>query len=143
MNNPTSRREMLLDALAKGEECPIVPATREEMYLVEQARREANSGAFVVTFDTEDWSTFTADKTFAEVLEAYNAKKYIYALSPTGYAVYRVVLSLNTVNSDWFSFVGTEWNNSGAVCVTEYYLYDDNTARFYMTEYKLEELAGG
>lgn len=142
MNNPNSRHEMLLAALARGEEINITPVTREEMYLVEQARREATDGAFVVSFHTEDWSTFTADKTYAEVLEAYKAKRYIYALSPADYAIYRVVLSLNTVRSDgenWFSFTGTEWGIGGGVCVTEYYLYEDNTVRFYMTEYKIEE----
>ena len=142
MNNPNSRREMILAALAKGEPIGITPVTREEMYLAEQAQREASGGTFVVTFHTEDWDTFTADKTYAEVLEAFNTKKYIYGISPTGYAIYRVVLSLNLVRNgdeNWFSFVGMEWGIGGGVCVTEYYLYDDNTVRFYMTEYKLEE----
>lgn len=45
MIEPTNRREMFLNAIATGCECPVEPLTREEILLAEHARREASGGA--------------------------------------------------------------------------------------------------
>lgn len=44
MNKPTNRREIFMHAIATGCECPIEPVTREEMFLAEHAKREAQGG---------------------------------------------------------------------------------------------------
>lgn len=44
MKNPVNRKEMLLQAIAEGKVCDLEPLSREEMYLLEYAKREANEG---------------------------------------------------------------------------------------------------
>lgn len=44
MIDPINRREIFMNAIATGCECPIEPVTREEMLLAAHAKREASGG---------------------------------------------------------------------------------------------------
>ena len=59
MNKPTNRREIFMNAIATGCECPIEPVTREEMFLAEHAKREAAGGG------ASSWNDLT-DKPFGD-----------------------------------------------------------------------------
>ena len=109
MNTPNSREEMILAALAKGEECCIDPQSREEMYLVEQARREASGGG--------SWNNLK-DKPFYTETEIILEKQTIDGFTTLGNDYYVFVdIAVNLADYD---NVTLYWDGEKYDCAVEH-----------------------
>ena len=95
MIKPKTRKEVFMDAIAKGKKPAIEPLTREEVLMAEHAEREASGGGgassltLIITgsYDAEnDEYVFTANKTFEECAEAVqnNSLSVIYRTTQKG-----------------------------------------------------------
>jgi hypothetical protein len=93
---PRTRKEFLIADFIDKDTPDIVPKTRSEMFLKQMLDKistggsgSGGGGAFVVTFETADMQTWTADKTFEEISQAHNNGSVCVANMPAlGYVAY-------------------------------------------------------
>lgn len=57
---PLNRKEIFLEALAKGEQAKTIPLTREEKLLAEQSKRESSAGIKTAIIKSSNYDDFIA-----------------------------------------------------------------------------------
>lgn len=141
-NGPESRLAQYLAKIA-GEDVPTPkPSTEAEIYLNKIAQSGGGSGGgggvFVVRITSPDGGdTYTADKTYAEILAAYRAGMWPVArLEDNGdtYFAYSI-FSLDYLADDEARFSTTPLVDSAGIGNAMIYIYPDGSVSYVNTQY--------
>ena len=111
-------------------EVKVTDAMKAAVAKVAPKSEGGSGGRFVVTFtqdpDTEEWS---ADKTFAECVAAWEAGSDLVAHANAGY------IPMGFIHDAYISFVQVYLDGAGA---TEYGLLDDNTVESFTVSFVIQ-----
>lgn len=73
---PVNRKEMFLDAMAKGDFSGVEPVTREEMFMQKVAENGNTGGTTTVTIKETAPSVYSLEGEFAELKQAFDNGKF-------------------------------------------------------------------